>query len=110
MLDILLTSIVSVVIQGIHISLLELNTFGHAMCALLIYLLWWEKPFDVDYPPIVRSQTLWSVCALVWMQNFKSGFSISVNNDYKTYLKNNKRFDALPKVSLCDEITAFWCR
>lgn len=34
----------SVVAQHIPISLLELNTFGHAVCALLIYLLWWEKP------------------------------------------------------------------
>ncbi|KAI4220082.1 MAG: hypothetical protein LQ349_008175, partial [Xanthoria aureola] len=38
--------------QRIPISLLELNTFGHAVCALFIYLLWWEKPFEVDIPTI----------------------------------------------------------
>lgn len=40
------------------ISLLELNTFGHAVLALLIYVLWWEKPFDVERPSIVDSRLL----------------------------------------------------
>jgi hypothetical protein len=29
------------VVQGLPISLLELNTFGHAMCILLTYVFWW---------------------------------------------------------------------
>ena len=29
------------------ISLLKLNTFAHAFCALLIYALWWHKPQDI---------------------------------------------------------------
>ncbi|KAK3401108.1 hypothetical protein B0T20DRAFT_348875 [Sordaria brevicollis] len=33
--------------QGLAISLLELNTFGHAICTLFIYALWWNKPLDV---------------------------------------------------------------
>lgn len=36
---------VSRLAQRIPISLLELNTFGHCICAVLIYLLWSEKPF-----------------------------------------------------------------
>lgn len=28
-------------------SLLELNTFGHCICAFIIYLFWWHKPHDV---------------------------------------------------------------
>lgn len=39
--------------EHIPISLLELNTFGHAVCALLIYVLWWDKPFEVDYPTVL---------------------------------------------------------
>ena len=56
------------VAQRIPISLLELNTFGHAACALLIYLLWWEKPFEVDMPTMIQSQMLWDMRALRWMQ------------------------------------------
>lgn len=33
--------------QGMAISLLELSTFGHALCAILMYILWWHKPLDV---------------------------------------------------------------
>ncbi|KAH7085226.1 hypothetical protein BKA63DRAFT_499223 [Paraphoma chrysanthemicola] len=32
------------------ISLLELNTFLHAICCLLVYLAWWNKPLDIDTP------------------------------------------------------------
>ena len=36
--------------QGLAISLLELNTFGHAVCTLIIYGLWWSKPLGIDEP------------------------------------------------------------
>ena len=36
--------------QRVGISLLELNTLGHALCALLIYCLWWKKPLDTKEP------------------------------------------------------------
>lgn len=38
---------------GLSISLLELNTFGHSICALLIYLSWWNKPLDIGLPSII---------------------------------------------------------
>lgn len=34
--------------QGYSITLLELNTFIHALCALATYMLWWNKPLDVE--------------------------------------------------------------
>lgn len=49
------------------ISPLELNTFGHAVLALLIYILWWEKPFDVEHPSIVESGLLSKRRALDFM-------------------------------------------
>jgi len=36
--------------QRIGTSLLELNTLGHALVALLIYCLWWNKPLDTKEP------------------------------------------------------------
>lgn len=32
-------------VGGKSIALLELNIFGHALCALLVYGLWWHKTF-----------------------------------------------------------------
>lgn len=35
--------------QGLSISLLEVNTAAHSICALALYLcFWWSKPLDVD--------------------------------------------------------------
>jgi hypothetical protein len=39
--------------QNLTICLLELNTFAHALCALLIYVLWWNKPLDVEEPSLL---------------------------------------------------------
>ncbi|PMD26347.1 hypothetical protein NA56DRAFT_543155, partial [Hyaloscypha hepaticicola] len=36
------------VLRSLPITLLELNTFAHSLCALLIYILWWHKPLDVE--------------------------------------------------------------
>jgi hypothetical protein len=38
--------------QGLAISLLELNTLGHALCMLIIYVLWWNKPLDIEEPEV----------------------------------------------------------
>lgn len=39
--------------QRLPISLLELNTFGHAVCTLLIYCMWWKKPLDIEEPELI---------------------------------------------------------
>nr|OQO29073.1 hypothetical protein B0A51_03408 [Rachicladosporium sp. CCFEE 5018] len=35
------------VTEGLAISLLEINTFAHCLSAIVVYCLWWEKPYDV---------------------------------------------------------------
>ncbi|MBE3048490.1 hypothetical protein IMZ48_39510 [Candidatus Bathyarchaeota archaeon] len=42
--------------QRLPISLLELNTFGHALCTLLIYFMWWNKPLDIEEPEVIPVQ------------------------------------------------------
>ena len=53
--------------QGLSISLLELNVFGHAICALLIYVLWWTKPKDIYEPTTIVGEVSHSIAA--WMCN-----------------------------------------
>ncbi|KAM0805981.1 hypothetical protein BDR22DRAFT_194100 [Usnea florida] len=82
--------------QRIPISLLELNTFGHAVCALLIYLLWWEKPFEVDYPTMTKGQILLDSRAYEQMylpsshvvEKYKGAFRDQSNGDvFEEFLK-----------------------
>jgi hypothetical protein len=36
------------VLQSFPVTLLELNTFAHSICALIIYVLWWHDPLDIE--------------------------------------------------------------
>ena len=81
------------------LSLLELNTLGHALCALLIYMLWWEKPLDVDYPTILSGQTLWDFCALIWMRYEKSPVVSAVIDYHEAYVHSHPRLRTLSKVN-----------
>jgi hypothetical protein len=56
--------------QRVGISLLELNTLGHALCALLIYCLWWDNPLDTKEPEqiiVQREEELQFVASLCFI-------------------------------------------
>jgi hypothetical protein len=55
--------------QGLAVSLLELNVFGHAICALLMYLLWWDKPLDIEEPTVLSGNMVREMCALMCMRS-----------------------------------------
>ena len=97
------------VIQRMPISLLELNTLGHAICALLIYLLWWEKPFEVEYPTMIQNQSLWEARALGWMceSHHQSPVAASLRKQMRTCLNSEPRLKTLSEVRIfpyCSEI------
>lgn len=43
---------------SLAVSLLELNTFAHCISALLIYIFWWDKPYDVEMHTFIESGSL----------------------------------------------------
>lgn len=51
--------------QDVPISLLELNTFAHALCALIIYGLWWRKPLDIEEPILIDDESAHGICAFL---------------------------------------------
>ena len=53
--------------QQLPISLLEINTFAHALCTLIIYLMWWNKPQDIEEPSLVQGEGAQELCALMCM-------------------------------------------
>jgi hypothetical protein len=48
--------------QQLSITLLELTVFAHAICALLLFLVWWDKPRDVLVPTVISSEEALDVC------------------------------------------------
>jgi hypothetical protein len=50
--------------HGLSVSLLEMNTAIHAVCALALYFFfWWEKPLDVEEPTICTHKVLHHIAA-----------------------------------------------
>ncbi len=54
---------------SLPVSLLELNTVGHAICTLLIYFLWWDKPLEVEEPTLIQDEKLKPLFAYMWMSS-----------------------------------------
>jgi hypothetical protein len=49
------------------VTLLELNTLGHAICALAIYVSWWHKPLDAKDPHVLSGDWLPPSCLQAYM-------------------------------------------
>jgi hypothetical protein len=58
--------------QGLPVSSLALSVFGHAICALLMYLLWLDKPLDIGEPTVLSGNMARELCALMYMRSFPS--------------------------------------
>ncbi len=56
---------------GSHLplTLLEINTLGHVLCAFLMYLFWLRKPLDVNEPTMLMGKWIPPMCAWLLMSN-----------------------------------------
>ena len=78
--------------QKLPVSMLEINTFAHACCSVIVYILvrdffsifnyyqlflrsnadiiifqWWRKPMDVERPLVVQADGMRQLLAYMWM-------------------------------------------
>jgi hypothetical protein len=74
------------------ISLLELNVFAHALCALLLFWIWFDKPQDVQEPTLITDQGGLDLCAY---------FSLKPE-DPETYIRDSSLR------ALTDEVRPRW--
>lgn len=51
------------------LTLLEINTLGHVLCAFLMYLFWLQKPLDVNEPTVLIGEWTHPMCAWLLMSN-----------------------------------------
>lgn len=66
---------------------------GHAACALCIYVMWWEKPLDIDEPTLVQGYRAEMLLAYMWMGS-RVGAEGLKSHDLHGWLR--------------DEFDAFW--
>ena len=65
--------VVGRLIAGVPVTLLEVNTLGHVLCALIIYVLWWNKPRLIQEPTILEGDWVEPVCAYMYISSAMSG-------------------------------------
>ena len=62
-------------VYELPVTLLEVNTLAHIVCALIIYILWWHKPKLVYSPTILRGESVRTICAYMYMSSQMSGWA-----------------------------------
>ena len=98
--------------SALPITLLELNTFAHCLCALLIYFLWWNKPFDVEAPTLIpipdhKSKT---ICAAMYMRS-SIGMRKPLREPYIEGRKGRRLTEAVLEFEdECDEVSGYVSR
>jgi len=70
------------IISQLPLTLLEVNTVAHVLCAFAIYALWWDKPLNVFVPTVLSEEWARPISAFMYMA---SGVSIGYEKmDVKT--------------------------
>ena len=69
----LIVQVIGRLILGLQVTLLEINTLGHVLCALVIYVLWWHKPRMVLEPITLDGGWIGPLCAYMYMSSQVSG-------------------------------------
>ena len=57
------------VISRLPVTLLEINTLGHVLCALIMYTFWFRKPLDLQDPIVLRNE---------WSKGFTARWSMTL--------------------------------
>ena len=66
--------IVGRLVVDLPVTLLEVNTLAHVMCAMIIYVLWWDKPKLINEPTRLRGDWAPPVSAYMYMSSQISGW------------------------------------
>jgi hypothetical protein len=87
--------------QALPVTLLEINTFAHSVCALLVYVLWWDKPLDVEQPTYLPVRSVEAVKR--WSKIYQNTPTTRVNSYAQGALSKLKRKTHTTQVSTEEE-------
>lgn len=62
------------VAANLPVTLLEVNTLAHVLCALIIFFLWWKKPKQINEPTLLRGRWVREIGAYMFMSSQVSGW------------------------------------
>ena len=70
----MLAQIVGRLIVDLPVTLLEVNTLAHILCAIIVYILWWDKPKLINEPTKLDGDWVPPVAAYMFMSSQISGW------------------------------------
>ena len=70
----MLVQVLGRVATNLPVTLIEVNTIAHVVCALITYLLWWHKPKHVSAPTRLQGDWVRPVCTYMYMVSKISGW------------------------------------
>lgn len=70
----MLAQIISRLHGKLPVTLLEVNTLAHIICAIIIYALWWNKPKLINEPTKLRGDWVPPIAAYMFMSSQISGW------------------------------------
>jgi len=71
--------------QKLPVSMLEINTFAHALCTVVAYILWWRKRFDIEQPFVIREDRMTPLLAYMWMASVISSLPQPHDDETTSY-------------------------
>jgi len=105
--------------KGLPLTLLEVHTIAHMFCALIMYLLWWTKPYEMGSPIICDDPNIVAMAALFSLHdqadtNFSRRCATTDSIDMATIKNVECRPKEGPQVDehfkLANEAVAHWKR
>ena len=66
---------------GLPVTLLEVATLAHCLCALGMYLLWWNKPLDISEPVLLTHPCIRQMAAFMVEDSQKFHVSVRSGNE-----------------------------
>lgn len=70
----LIVQLIGRVAQKLPVTLLEVNTLGHVVCAFIIYMMWWHKPRQVETPTRLHGEQIKSIASYMLISSSASGW------------------------------------
>ncbi|KAK6224089.1 hypothetical protein LQW54_000236 [Pestalotiopsis sp. IQ-011] len=68
-------------VERLPVSQLELTTFAHSICTILIFMAWWKKPQNMEKAHILKDDRLKPLVAYMWMASSTSALKKSGSHD-----------------------------
>jgi hypothetical protein len=69
----MIVQVISRAASGLPSTLLEVHVVAHVVCALIMYVLWWHKPRQVESPTTLKGEELWPLVVYMYLASQISG-------------------------------------